>query len=311
MLAVSAAATNKQKEAELLLLRAQALMDIRASDSLSFHIKARFQILTPANSEGTYTEFWSSPTRWHREIITSERRQIETRVSDKKWVSPDMLHEPSSFGDVEQLLPLLPKALGKVERIRDVHTKIEDVRCVDSSLIQNTFEQTLCFDIKTGTLTLTQTRDRTHMESIEYSSYQNFNGKQYPREFRSFFNKEIRVIGQITELAADSFSQPDLFNPLLNAEEWPLCDKPQAPQVVRSGEVDYPKGEDAIRVESTVRALIGDDGKLRGMWIVNSAGKRFDENALKSVRGWTFRPSKCGDTSIPAVANFEIEFVRH
>jgi TonB family protein len=58
--------------------------------------------------------------------------------------------------------------------------------------------------------------------------------------------------------------------------------------------------------ELKIRFVIGTDGRLHKLAIVNSAGRTADSNAVKTLRQWRYKPATCN--GVPTEAEGTVEF---
>ena len=159
----------------------------------------------------------------------------------------------------------------------------------------------------TPTGQLVRNRDCTHMATgspIRYAGH-----PMYGR---------ILLVGLASALFANgsatgqSHPAPSPDSPLLhmcNASNPPPCvDKP--PVIVNSPDPKYPKNTRREKGQGVVvlDLIVGTDGLAHDVHVKFSLGPGFDEEAIKAVKQWTFRPATSQGKPVPASLNVHVAF---
>lgn len=93
--------------------------------------------------------------------------------------------------------------------------------------------------------------------------------------------------------------------------EYDASDVDSPPKIVRQMPVNYPSLAKKNKVEGRViaRVLIGKKGKAEKMEVVESNPEGvFDENALKSLKHWQFRPGILNGELVPTWVSIPLTF---
>ena len=112
---------------------------------------------------------------------------------------------------------------------------------------------------------------------------------------------------------ASAQDQPRAALPLLDrcSEKTPppCIDKP--PVVVRSPDPAYPKNTQKVKGQRGVvlKVIVGTDGLVHDVQVIGSLGPGFDEEAIKAVRRWTFKPASAQGKPVAASINVQMVFV--
>jgi TonB family protein len=300
---------NEQGMAESLLAFYQSIVNIRSDDSPSFRLRSNVHFLATAElGDAAYTEIWSSPDHWRREMEFQDFQQTEVGDRKRRWVLRDLEGEPPGARRLRELFaPEFGLSVGKVKNIRNEDVSGVQAKCVESRV--GNINQSLCFDAATGVLLRHRERSTNRDTSYEYSNYQKIGEKRYPHTFRYYDNGQKQLEVEILELTTESSLDPGIFI-LTGAKEWPICPRIDAPVAVSSPDPSFPRAAKVDRAMSVFGVTIGGDGKLRGLRVLRSGGTMFDEAAMQAVRQWTFRPALCSGTPIPAQISVEIDFRR-
>jgi TonB family protein len=316
LLAGTLSATDDKPLTEELLAKARTTSDIRADGSTPFRMEGIFEISAKDAAdkvEGTYIEIWVSSRQWRREVQTSSFHRIEIRHNSAIWVADSGSNQPEpAFYDPLFLLFPTGNSESEAFRISERQLSTGNARCVESN--RNWTKSTDCIDPTRGTFIVRETLvdpfnrgSNTVRHSCEYSAYEKFGDKIFPRVVlcNNDPGKDIQL--KITKLVAESSPEEALFVHPPDAIQRSACAKTTPPRALSNPDPHYPAHhkEAATVVIST---LVGDDGTPEELKLVSSAGSDFDQAALDAVREWKFKPSTCDGTPIPARINIEIKF---
>jgi len=88
----------------------------------------------------------------------------------------------------------------------------------------------------------------------------------------------------------------------------PCADK--APYLTYLPDPEYPKQAKKAKITGTVvlTAVVGLDGLAHDISVVRPLGYGLDEEAVKAVKKWRFRPGKSSGKPVPVQINIEAEF---
>ena len=84
----------------------------------------------------------------------------------------------------------------------------------------------------------------------------------------------------------------------------------QAPVPKFVPDPDYSEEARKAKYQGTVTlyAIIGPDGKPRGLKVLHSLGMGLDEKALEKVRTWLFEPGKKDGKPVAVAMSIEVDF---
>ena len=84
----------------------------------------------------------------------------------------------------------------------------------------------------------------------------------------------------------------------------------RGPQVKRLGIDEFPQGYDDQILEFTVllRIILGADGKVIHVETIDSAGRDFDEAAIKLLLSTEFQPAYVGSLAVPSLVEVSVDF---
>jgi TonB family protein len=88
----------------------------------------------------------------------------------------------------------------------------------------------------------------------------------------------------------------------------PCIDKP--PAVTHSTDPDYTREAQKQKFEGTVvlQAVIGVDGVAHDIKVLRSLGYGLDEQAVKALQKWTFKPASSDGKPVPSLIAIEVPF---
>ena len=297
-LATRVAAQDTQTyDAEQFADRARKAMDIRLTGSKSFRLTYRFHFVRPKtneSAEGEYRELWKSPDQWRREISYSDFQQVEVGGKDRRWVLRDLALEPPEVRVMRDLARIPRLGIDSETRFSRVRDRPPETQCIKLHLEPE--ERILCFDANSGVLV----RDEGSALTCDYSDFQNFGEKSYPRKLSCSDKTGLTIEGTVSELSEDPpTGDPARFASLPGATEWPVCDTIVPPQPLHYWGYPGLNERMALAIGARVSVTIGVDGKTSNVKIVRSVGHFRDGGAISAAKRWKFKPATCAGVPIP------------
>ena len=303
-----ASAEDKKDEANAIIARARAVMDMRTSDSKPFQLAAGFhfdadRISYEPEADGMYTETWNSPSRWRLEIDLPDIQQIEVGENNKRWLTQDISLERGHIFSVRNELNFSRIEVDKILKVSSRNMDGKEIKCIETRL-EGGNETTYCFDGANGTLVETGQKNSFFKSSCVYTNYQTFTNKMYPHDIQCLTNGSPWFEATITSIREDATpADSKLFVPPSGSKEWPVCARVIPPQRISAPDpVHIGSGVEALE------ALIGLDGKLTNITVTQSSGSMFDAEALKTTSKWKFKPATCAGVPIPIKIEIKIAF---
>lgn len=161
-------------------------------------------------------------------------------------------------------------------------------------------EDIFCFDTQTGDL-LSKTETSPGIYGIsradveEYSDFQVWSGKTYPRKLRSLVGKQPWIDVQLEEFKPAPQLPTDFFTPSADAKIWGDCDELMPWKLKDRVQPDYPGNARRGGEHGTViiYAVIETDGSLHDLRVVHTATDALDESAMDAVSKWRFQSVGC------------------
>lgn len=311
------AAENKQEQGEKLIQRAEQLSDIRSPDAPAFRLKSTFKELgsDAPGTEGTYTETWVSRGRWRRETILGDFHRTEVGGAKSRWILDSVPEIPGKTGDLAMLMHIvvLNQQPIKVAAIRDQTLQGSEARCVYLKP-NDVGTETLCIDAQRGVLLLSKLPTlrmgrKSDEYSCQYSEYEQFEGRMYPREIQCTGGNHPGIEVRVLELSRVSLADTALFEPPVGAKELTNCPgKMRPPKLLHAFDAEYPKDENQPSSPEVLWIIVGADGKPRDLRVAHSIGRAFDKPALEAVGRWVFKPATCDGDPASIPINVEVNF---
>ncbi len=307
---------NPQKEAETLLARARQLSDIRASNAPAFRLKATISFVGEDldTFEGTFTELWFSDSRWRREIIAGEFRRIEVGGVSRIWMLDSDKGLPQQATRVPSVVNVFPARSAKFEfeSVAGISPQDTTTKCaVTKPEGPKKAKHAFCFDTKSGVLVENVTpqfvRERLADYSCQYDTFKKFGEYWFPRDMNCVLNGHRQLEVKIVELSSEMPNDTALFTPPDGALEIGKCSSGVVPpKAVATPDPTFPQGN---RDSSTFVSLIVDvHGKPQAVKVTKSGGKLFDEEAVRTVQRWRFKPASCNGDLMPMQIAVEVIF---
>jgi hypothetical protein len=293
-----------QARAEAMLARARRLEDIRSPGAPPFRLTATFSFtgddLEPAH--GAYSETWVSNSKWRQETIVGNLRSVVVGGTGKRWV---LLADgfPSQADELPILMAFLPPASLPLEfdSISEFTSRGFTAECAYTKLTAQESRSAFCFEKRSGVL-LQRVSPQVRLRNVvafgcEYGSFQPFGQYVFPHEVACFEDQHKSVRADVVELTSQLPSQPPvdaaLFGPPPGAVEIPECTgKIVAPFLVSRGFTTPDWDPDRVRW-LPVWLLVDAKGNVQHLRLLRSADKTSYQDALNTIRGWSFMPGIC------------------
>lgn len=306
-------AEDVQKHAETLIEHAKAVSDIRSEKAPAFRLKATFSFIGEhlETAEGTYTEVWVSSAQWYRETAVHDLHRIEIGGVGKRWLeNSDDLPEPALR--VTGLMQFAPRTAKLAFESVFEPKEDSDVECAVTKPGTRHEKYAFCVDKKSGVLlerVSPEIRPRNVTEySCRYGQFQKFGNFWFPRHMVCNQDRHRDIEVRVVELSPETSTDPALFVASSKAIELPTCSVALVPPKAVSSPPPLPPSGSTEQSWVMLELLIDAKGKPERMKVLRSGGKRFDEAALSTVRGWRFKPASCNGEAIPSQIDVELDF---
>ncbi len=321
--AISFAAEKPKEQAAELLARAAAVSDLEASGVPPFWLRAQLFLLGKEGkpAKGGYVLLWTSPTRWREEISLGDYRRVRVGGQDKFFQRRSVDYEPLRVFQLDGTLHFVPRlqtaSEGTLGKVQERPSNGRQMNCIEiGHKGQGTAE--LCLDAVTGALVReeyqpTQDMIQPDVTAREYSEFLKWGGKMVPGVMRAWVERKLVVEVKVLEITPAPAGDPALFAPPVGAEQWARCEKPELPALDNAVPPRYPKGARQQGLMgggvAAVYAVIGTDGLLSNMQVVESVGKDFDVAMLETMRHWRYQPMKCHGVPVAMETVFRVFYL--
>ncbi len=299
----SAQIPREQNAAALTLIkRAISVSDIQAGNAPAFRLRAHFSVFYSQGKteKGQLLRIWTPAGMWHYEQSLADYHSLEVSAGKQVWTASNLDYVPFPMFLAERALALPGELLAATGRglAEPFHSAASEEQCVKTS--DGSDERKYCFSPQTGELR--QLADHPWNVTYEYSDYEPFGEKSFPRVLRV-----VRDGGKVfVEIHIDTLepvNELDLrtFLPVKGSKEHHIasrCMEIERPKLEKMVRPEFPKEAEAAGLTGVVRlyAEIGTDGVPRGMWPINTSVPLLRDAAMQAVRQWRYRPQICKAT---------------
>lgn len=299
--------------------RARQWSDLEAA-GIPFHLKATFVASgeTKSTENGTIEVWWISKDAWRK----------EASLGDFRWVSLNTGPKPGFYTSPDPTPPRLQQAMNAVLiRIAPNAATQSDWKLGQKKLNGINFETLSAeypppnprkmiarrdFFSPIGILRIRQTQDMLTV----YNNFQNFQNLVVPRKIDVFSGGKpwlAITVGTLESLISSKETIANLSsvpqdlqkqNGIVSSSPIPTDLRPitrqisvthgvMASRLIHKVEPIYPMDAKAARIQGTVvlAAVIGEDGHVRDLHILQSAGDALDAAAFQAVRQWRYKPT--------------------
>jgi TonB family protein len=304
--------------AEALMERARHLSDIRAKNAPAFRLKATFSFVGKdlEKKQGTYTEVWVSDSQWRRETIVNNVHRIEVGTSNRTWTLDNSRDFPDVAAKVPAMMNLFPSASAafEFESIVDNTDQKPVEQCATTKPGSQQEQYRFCFDQKSGLLLAMLSPDIRPKNMTDYSCFygifRKFGDSWFPREMACLEDKHRQLEAKIDDLSPEPSPASALFTPPPGATEKGRClgTTTHAFPTLKP-KPNFPTGGQPGSSVS-LSLIIDTQGEPQEIKVSRSGGKEFDNEALKTVQKWRFKPATCDGDPMPTEIRVEFDFHR-
>jgi len=313
--AFTSAGLAGQIEASVVMEQARRLSDIWEKNAPAFHLKADL-ILKDENGtgqQGTYVESWISAGQWRRETVIGSFHRLEVASGDKRWLLDSSNGMPITAYNLESMLApwrMDPMLLDNAV-VKEKSWHGQALRCVTRQAYPEG-KAAVCVDKATGALAdkvePVKHGRRIEDEICEYSNYQKFGEKIFPRLVRCLDGNRLKLEFRIVQLEPAENLSADLFASVDGAKESFNCQGAlRMPQALFTPDPSPPTTKNPDHpVELLV--VVGKNGKPKKINVVRSIDRDFDNAAMSAIQRWKFKPATCEGKPIDQEVHVEVEF---
>lgn len=284
--------------------RAIELSDINSDKVSPFRLKATVSVSGKTEPvRGTYELISLSEHRWREEIVFPGYRRVRVGGVGKYWQSRNIDFE---LARIFQLTEAIDFASRLESDIRNTigKSKTEKNNGKEMSCISvepfGLNNREVCFDVETGTLDLEKLSSskgivQDEISAREYADYAPFGKKLFPHTIRVLQGSKPLITIAVDELVPISDGDSSAFEPPKDAQVWETCRFPQPAKLVSSVPPRYPPTARLRMVSGVVRvyAVIGVDGYLHDLKMLESPDPDLTAAGLEALRHWKYQPPSC------------------
>jgi TonB family protein len=279
--------------------------NMRAGDVPAYDLQARVSVSVTSNAmmDGTYRLLWMSQDHWREEVHFPGYDRIRIGGSGMYWQRRTTPFEFMRVWQIDKILKnlnhldLLPNE--KIGKGHERKIGTEKMNCADiSERGYNRFES--CFDQTSGVLlqlSVSHPNDESlgGLTQIEYSDYQEQNGKAFPRSIHAVVGKTPVIEFHLETLSEVTNTPTGSFETLTEDTKWITCEKPDPVSILEQARPQYPPDARAQGQRGTVGiyVVIEATGEISHPKVVASVVPSLDAAALNTVSRWRYKPPTC------------------
>jgi TonB family protein len=314
--AASASDNSKQAQAKALFQAAYSSSAIGEKGSPPFHLKAQFRY-RDSNFQvvsGSYEELWLSSDKSRVSYSVPSGSDIIGNANGQSWQKSAFLYENLTEYLIESAMSFGPQLrLGppdKIKAVKSVASGAQQLSCVVPGKAKM---DEFCFDPQSGRLV--QRTDPDWNVTYQYSDYQAWGGKWYPRKIQIIQNGTPLIQISIEELAPPGQLSTSAFDPPPGADVEKIvpCTAMNSAKLLKATPPAYPESAKRAGITGVVRlyADIGKQGQIRGVEVVHSVWPALDAAAMQAVIQWRYEPAVCNGVSHEVITPIEVRFQLH
>jgi len=282
--------------------KARQIHNIRKSALPAYVLTGTISFFAKKNEpvQGLYRLVSTPEGRWKEELKFPGFSRV--RIGDGKQFIE--VQDPSTPIPILNELDLLLNfnrllAIGKEDSLKKAKTSKASENCLKRTISSNS-EELFCFDSQTGNFLSRQklsagTYGIALADTEEFTDFQTWNGKIYPRTLRSFVRKQLWIEVKLDEFKALPTLPANFFESPPAAQTWSDCEDLSAWKLKDRFQPAYPQSARANREQGivTLYAVIESDGKVHDLQLVHSAAPSLDQSSMQAVSLWRYEPVGC------------------
>jgi TonB family protein len=291
-------------DADRLVAKAFDQISVLSQAENGLIIRADIKVLGMQNGDmrAVYVRAWAAEGVKRTELVAPGYQEATITNAGKAWTYQNLRPAPLRVMQIHDALdPLFsPDSMRVAGKVKLSSRKSHGIKvtCIERS---GWGAEKRCFDANTGALV----QSSEPFWEAQYSDFQPFGTKVFPRAFKVFQNKELVLEGKImlekslTPIASTQF----VPGPRFEAVEESIKCETGFPKTVEAGmpvfrvTPKYPQAAKDRRQSGQVifSAKIGKDGAVKDILVVQSAGLDLDNAAQDAVSKWRYKPyTYCG-----------------
>ena len=304
----SAAKSGKNSEGEQLLTKADQRFNFRQRGGLPVRIDQKFSVWTRKNGsvEGTDTLIWADVDHWKETLKI--QNYVETRVGghEEVWSVRNQPYPTLEAWEARELRIARNyengREFAKVGGVRETHAGGMIEKCITVRTEQND-ESKLCFDPTGGDLLSSTTESANGETRFEWSDFIDLGGHSIPRHTREYLKEKLNGQSVTTDATVLSTVDSENFVPPDGADKSYTCENAMHAVSLHGHEAGSKLAAIYSGLQGTVTFYVklDDLGNVATVGIMEPLDPKRDEKAVKTIKNeWKFKPSTCGETTIPS-----------
>ncbi len=300
------ASDEAKEDANVLLTKAAALVDLQAPDAAPYMMLAKVEIHEGGKSvEGVYAVASAGPGKSRRVFRIPNFTSTEVITDGSTYIERSTEALPLPIWEANQLLVpadlYRPDSKWILQRVEHDHAGTLQLTC--TIFRADLSDARLCVNVATGEpYSVDRHSDATHFSAVherfEFADYQPFEGRTFPRKltFHGWNSQVVEV--QVQKLfRADSFPADEFVSPQ-KAVRFPYCASPETKGELRpSTHGSIPFGFRDIRID--IYFQVSAEGGIRYAQVVYSSDPLHSNEILGWFVGTHFPIRSCAGTPIP------------
>jgi hypothetical protein len=250
---------------------------------------------------------WEAKDRWWSKLTVGPFEQTKFQDGERTYTSRNVDFTPIQVRDLMDLLHVA-KSYDKLV-VRKDHPRTDQSVALDCMQterrdLKNDRRHEICVNASTHEIVSeTWNFGDDKMFRKQFSNFADFAEHRYPRRLELLKNGKVIIAANVMELKETPFD-PQLLVPSQGAIERRECPDIKPPSVVSQGELIF-VGRSGLRGSSRVEITVLADGKLGGVYVLESGGPVIDNMVVDAIRRSIYKPAMCGTE--PVVADMDIE----
>ena len=306
-------------EIQGLIDSASALCCLRNDGDKPFQLEINFEIFPPDGEavKGTYKETWLSKNEWRKEFNSPIYTSLAVSDANGELNQSEPSYEPYWISQAEFALFYTQPQLMPKDRIGNARNKRKEGKLLDCAEVkrENHASVEFCADVESRDLIAATYSDGG--ETFEWTDYALWDGKLIPHKLQVMNRGHVTFEAEATKLSSDVGSRESALKPPSGAGIYfhPPCEDKNIVDAKRTSSPSpiYPQASKMLGHEGRekVWAIIGRDGKLHQITILQGLTPELDEVVVETLKKWRYTPTTCGGGPVNVESEIDVNFVLH
>ncbi|HEX5413147.1 MAG TPA: energy transducer TonB [Terriglobia bacterium] len=318
MAVISAAAGQQPNRAEMLahLKNVTTWSELAKRDVPPVEFEIHFKAAAPDGGwlEGTYRKLWYGPKRYREEIQSSVYSSTLVSTEAGVWEKSSPDEEPFGVDQAARVLLGYGSQINQGDKLgnpKDLNLNGKRLVC---STVKRPGRISVDFCLDADSLIPASIAWKSGGQVVDHTNFTSWSGWLAPKDVQSRLNGKPEVIAELTKLGPPSEGLEAALAPLSGPDvlQHPECEDSNyvGPIGISRRTIPFSPFLSQIGEGGIMRvwAVVGREGRLHNITVVQSVGSNLDKAAVLAMKEWRFKPATCGGVPVSVPVDYDFHF---